>query len=117
MTRDKLPPRRFCITRHVVHPGVEGKEFKVNVTFGLDRHGRVREVFCADFKAGSELFAAVMDACVMMSRLMQHGMSPRELLTSLGSPPSLYGSIIKAAIEIDDFTVSQYQPPPKETTQ
>jgi hypothetical protein len=71
------------------------------VTFGFDENGELREVFCADFKAGSDMHAVVTDACILLSRLLQHGDSSTELARTLCNPPSLIGSIARAAEEIN----------------
>ncbi len=82
-----------------------GGEQSVIVTFGFDQGtDRVREVFTASFKVGTDTNAIVSDACVMMSLLMQHGYTPRQLVERLGSPPSLIGRIILVAARIDEET-------------
>jgi hypothetical protein len=75
----------------------DGKTISLTVTFGFNEAGEVREVFCADFKAGSDMHAAVTDACILMSRLLQHGDAPEELAKTLCEPPSLIGCIARAA--------------------
>jgi len=61
--------------------------------------GSIREVFCSDFKAGSDQQSVVMDACILLSRLLQHGDAPAEILASMCSPFSLIGSIANAITE------------------
>ncbi len=84
-----------------------GQVQPLQVTFGLDAEtGTVREVFCADFKAGSDNHAVITDACVLLSRLMQHGTPLDELAASLCSPPSLIGVIAAAAAKFRHEDVS-----------
>ena len=106
MSRIKLPDRRLNQTLAVdVH--LDNKTHRILLTVGFDvvviagTHGPVkhhypREVFCADFKAGTSLHAFVTDACILYSRLLQHGDDPAELRESMCTPPSLIGQIAKA---------------------
>jgi hypothetical protein len=98
--RTRLADRRASVTSRVIFAMADGKEIGLTVTFGLDQEGNVREAFCADFKAGSDLHAIVMDSCILLSRLLQHGDAPEELARTLCAPPSLIGCIAKAASEI-----------------
>jgi hypothetical protein len=77
-----------------------GQEIALTVTFGFNMAGDVAEVFCDDFKAGSDMHATVMDACILLSRLLQHGDTPEELAATLCNPPSVIGTIAKAVSEI-----------------
>ena len=94
--RTKLADRRSNMTVRIPYTKANGQTIYILVTFGYDRTGRPLEVFCADFKAGSETQALIMDACILLSRLLQHGDSPHELAESMCSPPSLIGSIAQA---------------------
>jgi hypothetical protein len=99
--RTRLADRRPSITSRVPFAMADGREISLTVTFGLNDAGEVREVFCADFKAGSDMHAAVMDSCILLSRLMQHGDTPEELAKTLCEPPSLVGCIARAATLIE----------------
>jgi len=101
MSREPLDNRRFAVNKEVTHIEASGASKKVIITVGFDKNRRVKELFCADFKAGSETQAIVMDACVLASRLMQYGDAARDLPSKLCSPTSLIGSIIKAAADED----------------
>lgn len=96
MTRTRLPDRRRSETFAVAVRLTNDTELKVLVTVGYDDTGRVKEVFCADFKAGSDQHGQVMDACVLMSRLLQYGDDPAQIYLSLGRPVSLIGQIAAA---------------------
>lgn len=98
MSRTQLPPRRFSVQKVVRYVKPNGDDTtKLQVTIGFDpTTAQAREVFCADFKAGSEFHAIIVDACILLSRLLQHGDTPAQLLATLSSPPSLVGTLIKA---------------------
>jgi len=103
--RTRLADRRPSITGRVPFVMADGREISLTVTFGFDDTGSVREVFCADFKVGSDMHAAVVDSCILLSRLLQHGDPPEELARTLCDPPSLVGSIARAAslVQLDLF--------------
>ena len=115
MARNKLPEKRPALTRKlsIMMSGkpahilvtfgfkVELTEISVGESVGTESKFRVAEVFCADFKAGSDLHAIVMDACILLSRLFQHGDSPKEIADTLGED-SLIKTIAVAAAEEDE---------------
>ena len=98
MTRDRLPDRRPSTTEKikVVLDGQKETHVLVTVGYADAAMTRPREVFCADWKAGTALHAIVMDSCVLLSRLLQHGDSPAEIAATLCRPPSLVGQIAAA---------------------
>lgn len=100
MTRHVLPERRANITAKV-HVEMDGNVKDILITIGFDNDGKPREVFCADFKAGTSIHAIVMDACILFSRLLQHDDTPSDLLSSMCQPHSLIGMIAA--------TVAQYE--------
>ena len=84
--RRRLPSRRLTETRHVVHRTPDGRETPVSVSIGYDPAdpARPREVFYdAGYRSGADLEFAVQDLCVVLSLLLQHGVSPREIGRSL----------------------------------
>ncbi len=93
--RTKLNDRRFSTTLKVHHRIASGDEIKLLITVGYEDPKRSipREVFCADFKAGSDNHQLIMDACILLSRLLQHGDTPEDLVRSMCNPPSLIGTI------------------------
>lgn len=99
--RTRPSNRRFSITQPVEVQLDGGKTQKVLVTYGFDS-GKVREMFCADFKAGSMVQAFVMDACVMASLLLQYNISPRELYGRMTDGPSLIGAIVYQAALLEE---------------
>lgn len=94
MTRTRLPHRRFAETVVMEHGG---QRFAVTVGFYPD--GRPGEVFTHGMKTGSSLDALLVDACVAVSWLLQHGVDPAELASSMGrqggaEPASIIGAVI-----------------------
>lgn len=114
MTRQRLPDRRINATRKVTWATYGGNEQTILVTFGFKKrllspeqvaageHNiyRIAEVFCADFKAGSDTQAIVTDACVLISRLLQSSNDTvADLRASMCEPPSLIGCILQAGCD------------------
>ena len=79
VARERLPNRRMQITDVV---DWQGSRWTVSV--GFDRKGQAREVFIKGVKVGSALDAIMDDACVMLSLLMQAGVSAGQLALHLG---------------------------------
>jgi hypothetical protein len=97
MTRTRLPNRRAAQTVELEHGG---QRFTVTVGFYPD--GRPGEVFVHGIRTGSNLDALLADACVVVSCLMQHGVEPREIASSMGrlgnaEPASIIGAVIDLA--------------------
>ena len=96
MTRVRLPSRRFAATVDLEH---SGSRFTVTVGFYPD--GRPGEVFVHGTRTGSTLDALLADACVVVSCLLQHGVEPSELATSMGRLGSAEAaSVIGAVIDL-----------------
>ena len=100
MARIPPPQRRASLTR-TVPVVMSGKEVKIHVTVGFSDDAMTNpiEVFCADFKAGSDSHAIVMDACILFSRLLQNGEGPMDLAKSLAHP--LLVALAKTIAEIN----------------
>jgi hypothetical protein len=96
MSRVRLDDRRPSITRAILVDMDGGQQIKILITIGFDKQEKPREVFCADFKAGTSMHAIVMDACILFSRLLQHGDTPDKLESSMCEPHSLLGAIAAA---------------------
>lgn len=105
--RKKLDNRRAAVTHPVTFQADGGHTVKILITIGFDANGDPKEVFCASFKAGTVLHAIVMDACVLVSRLLQHGDTPAELAASMCQPPSMLGAI---AIAVQEMTLELRAP-------
>lgn len=104
MTRRKLPNKRPSVQQKVVVT-LDGTEFHIILTVGFHDEARKRpaEVFSSSFKVGTSMNAIISDACVLLSRLYQHGDSPRDIADSLSEPPTLVGNIaLVVASMVDD---------------
>jgi hypothetical protein len=100
MARTRLDNRRPNMTMRVPVM-IDHKEHILLVTVGFGPTNRPLEIFCANFKAGTALHAIVTDACILFSRLLQHGDLPSELLDSLCEPPSLLGALAASVAELE----------------
>jgi hypothetical protein len=98
MSRTRLPNRRPSLNFRVKVISCSGRDFSVTVTAGVDEYDKIQEVFCADFKAGSDNQAFVQDACILLSRLLQHGDLLEDITGSMCEPPSLIGTIVRALL-------------------
>jgi hypothetical protein len=97
MTRVRLPNRRAAETVELEHGGQ-----RVAVTIGFYPDGRPGEVFTHGLRSGSNLDGLLADACVVVSCLMQHGVGPKEIASSMGrlgnaEPASIIGAVIDFA--------------------
>lgn len=110
MTRTPLPPRRAAYTTVVLWKCIGGPDHKLIVTCGFDAEHVLREAFCAGFRADTSLCALANDACILLSRLLQHGERIEDLASALiedrpegapsGPPASIIGAIARAGVEI-----------------
>ena len=94
MTRVRLPDRRSAETVVLEHCGT-----RFMVTIGFYPDGRPGEVFTHGARIGSNMDALLADACIVVSCLIQHGVEPRDLATSMGrlgnaEPASVIGAVI-----------------------
>jgi hypothetical protein len=95
MTRQRLPHRRPSITAELVH---DGHTYAVSIGFDPS-DGRVGEVFTHGAKVGSAMDGILDDACIALSLLLQHGIEPSALASSMGrlgdgtSPASIIGAL------------------------
>lgn len=95
MTRAILPHRRPSLQRACAWRG-----HGFVVTLGFDPAAAdVREVF-AEADKGGQLQATLSDACVLISLLLQHGVTPRAMAKSMGVEPDLLrggGAVLPAS--------------------
>jgi hypothetical protein len=97
VTRVRLPDRRAAETVQLEHGGQ-----RFTVTIGFYPDGRPGEVFTHGLRSGSNLDGLLADACVVVSYLMQHGVEPKEIASSMGrlgntAPASIIGVVIDFA--------------------
>jgi hypothetical protein len=94
MTRTRLPHRRAAETVQLQYDGT-----RYMVTIGFYPDGRPGEVFTHGARSGSSMDALLADACVVVSCLIQHGVEPRDLASSMGrlgntKPASVIGAVV-----------------------
>lgn len=95
--RHKLPTRRLTETRRVTTR--EGHTIYLSVGFDPNDPTRPREIFySAGFRSGSALEFQIQDDCVMISLLLQHGLSPADIAKSLARSEQPDGSMAYASI-------------------
>lgn len=102
MTREKLPDRRPSVTKKIAVTLDGGKEVHLFVTVGFadDAMTLPREVFCADMRTGTALHTMIIDSCILLSRLLQHGELPENLADTLCQPPGLIGAIANVIVTL-----------------
>ena len=82
LPRHKLPERRLNENLKIRAP--DGRKFYLSVGFDPDEPLRPREVFYASgFRSGSALEFDLQDTCVLISLLLQHGVTPDTIANSL----------------------------------
>ncbi len=75
----------------------------IDVGVGRYPDGRVAEVFADGPKGGSQIHGLLDDVCVLISIMLQHGITPAELAKSLGrvrgnKPASAVGAIMDVLV-------------------
>src|SRR5262249_47530759 len=94
MTRRKLPQRRGALAIEFEHAG---HRFRMQI--GCFPDGALGEVFLDATKQNSMLDAFAADAAILLSLLLQHGVTPDEIGHALrrcpnGAPASLIGAVV-----------------------
>jgi hypothetical protein len=95
MSRRRLPNRRPSVTRTLVHGGCS---YAVSVGFD-PADGWLGEVFTHGAKVGSNMDGILDDASIALSLLLQHGVEPAALSTTMGrlgdgkTPASIIGAL------------------------
>jgi hypothetical protein len=107
MPRDKLRNRRLSENFDVsIHNQM------VNVQFGYDDDMRIKEIFVASRKFGSDTNTAFRDIAVLLSFLLQYGCSMQEVIDVLssdtyGNAEGIAGALARLIIDHDTK-----EPPP-----
>ena len=97
MPRERLPNRRENETVEVVH---EGAVYAVTLGF-KPATGEVREIFSNGAKVGSAMDGILDDGCILMSILLQNGVSASSFAGSMGhhgltnEPSSIIGRLVR----------------------
>ncbi len=82
MNRITLPDRRRSVTQYAVADG-----FEIKLTIGFNDAALPKEVFADGIKTGTAMSALLSDACILISRQLQTGITPEQLSKSLGRVP------------------------------
>jgi hypothetical protein len=106
MTRTQLPNRRHGLTVPVEH-----RNQKFDCTFSFDESGHVREAFMRSTKEGNDFSALMVDGCIAISMLLQHGQTCESLVKAFGNnrlegetddhPQSALGAIARVGADLD----------------
>lgn len=122
MAREKLPQRRHGVTMPVILERPGGNPTKFDVTFNFGEDGRVKEAFMRSTKEGNDFSSLMIDACVALSMLLQHGETMASLLKSFAQytvvengvdvplPTSALGAIARAGADLDDLAQLEMEP-------
>ena len=95
--RHVLPTRRLTETRRIETR--DGNKIYLSVGFDPNAPDRPREVFySAGFKSGSQLEFQIQDDCVLISLLLQHGLTSEDVAKSLARDEQPDGSMARASI-------------------
>jgi hypothetical protein len=95
MTRQRLPDRRPSFTTQLAY---ENNAYSVTLGFDVS-NDRIAEVFTHGAKIGSAMDRILDDVCVALSLLLQYGVEPVALASSMGrlgdgeSPASIIGAL------------------------
>lgn len=101
--RIRFPPRRASTTVAVKYADVEGLRLKAFLTYSRDNDGRICEVFITAGKPGSPAEASLRDAGLLLSLLLQHGVTVGEVKAALtraadDRPASQIGVVVDALV-------------------
>ncbi len=84
MGRTPLPNRRQNVHERIEWGGKDGPSRTWNLCIGFDRAGQAKEVFIDGEKQGSDYEGLLDDTCILMSILLQRGVSAASLSASIG---------------------------------
>lgn len=103
MSRSKPPNRRGGTTIEVRYADLSGLSLKAFVTYNRDESGKVVEVFIVASKPGSATEAAMRDAGILLSMLLQTGETLQGIAGTLtrnddGGPAGPVGIVVDALL-------------------
>lgn len=107
MTRTPLRNRRDAVTQRLTFTHTDLSTTIFDATYGVDRNGVVREVFCKPFKVGVDMNAILRQASMIISVALQHGATMAEIAHVTGeedlatAPRSVVGLMVRAGAVID----------------
>ena len=82
MTRERLPNKRQSMTATAAWPPDGGN--RIHLSVGLNALGQIREIFARAARPESGIDLIVDDVSVLLSLLLQHGVSLKQITHSLG---------------------------------
>lgn len=102
--RQRLPNRRPSVTVTSTWPAHSGTPLHIAV--GFDKNGAPSEIFGRAKRPESDLDNVVDDSAVLISLLLQHGATLKDISHSLGkardgNPTSVIGAIVDIAREVE----------------
>ncbi len=97
--REQLPNRRQCVSFQFEHDNIP-----YHARVGWYPDGRMSELFLNGGKPGSAVHTATRDGSIMLSHLLQRGVSAAEVLASMtkladDTPAGAFGVAVKIAEE------------------
>jgi hypothetical protein len=101
VSRMRLPDRRPSLTTQLLY---DTNAYSVTIGFDVE-HNRIGEVFTHGAKIGSAMDRLLDDACVALSLLLQHGLEPEALASSMGrlgngkAPASIIGALADLIVQ------------------
>lgn len=110
MTRERLPSRRDSESFAIEH---NGHRFRMQVSEYPD--GRLGEVFLNHVKQSSPVDALAGDLAILISLLLQHGVSPADIGHALrrserNAPQSIAGTVVDFLVALDPPAAVGVQP-------
>lgn len=116
MTRTPLSNRRGAISQRMTFAPAGAEPVVFEATYGLDRNGIIREVFCKPFRVGVDMQLILRQASIGFSVALQHGATMTELAHAMGeddpqaSPRSILGLMVRAGAVLDDDLAEAMKP-------
>ncbi len=95
--RSRLPNRRDNVSETIE---IDERTPRLSVTFGKAADDHVAEIFVDGHKVGSQAEALLDDACILVSILLQHGYTARDLEACL-SRESIISKLLSTAADLE----------------
>lgn len=109
--RVRLPGRRPAVRMRMAWQDSRADKHIADVSFGFDKTGAIREVFCLAKKEGTDMQDLVHDACIATSIALQRGERIGDLAKSFGElrkegeptgqPASVMGYLLRLGASIE----------------
>lgn len=109
--RKKLRDRRPAVRQRMKWEDGQKNLHVAEVSFGFDRDGAIREVFCLAKREGTDMQGLVHDACIATSIALQRGARVADLAKSfselrtegqeIGRPASVMGYLLRLAASVE----------------